>query len=77
MRDGIPLNEHFLALKNKFNNEKDEMERFVKNLEDEIKREEMNNKNKKHKIEILKREYEEINERFQLYKEQTTKQIKE
>ena len=53
------------------------MERFVKNLEDEIKREEMNNKNKKHKIEILKREYEEINERFQLYKEQTTKQIKE
>lgn len=23
LRDGIPLNEHFLALKNKFNNEKD------------------------------------------------------
>ena len=64
MRDGIPLNEHFLALKNKFNNEKDEMERFVKNLEEEIKREEMNNKNKRHKIDILKREYEEINERF-------------
>jgi hypothetical protein len=58
-----------LALKNKFNNEKDEMERFVKNMEDEIKREEMNNKNKKHKIEILKREYEEISERFALYKE--------
>lgn len=77
LRDGIPLNEHFLALKNKFNNEKDEMERFVKNLEEEIKREDMNNKNKKHKIDILKREYEEINERFQLYKEQTTKQIKE
>jgi len=53
-----------LALKNKFNNEKDEMERYVKSLEDEIKKEEMNNKNKKHKIEILKREYEEINERF-------------
>ena len=77
LRDGIPLNEHFLALKNKFNNEKDEMERFVKNLEEEIKREDMNNKNKKHKIEILKREYEEINKGFQLYKEQTTKQIKE
>ena len=77
LRDGIPLNEHFLALKNKFNNEKDEMERYVKNLEEEIKREEMNNKNKRHKIDILKREYEEINERLQLYKEQTTKQIKE
>lgn len=63
------MNEHFLALKNKFNNEKDEMERFVKNLEEEIKKEEMNNKNKRHKIDILKREYEEINERFQLYKE--------
>jgi len=23
LRDGIPLNEHFLALKNKFNNEQD------------------------------------------------------
>jgi hypothetical protein len=60
LRDGIPLNEHFLALKNKFNNEKDELEKFVRGLEDEIKREEMNNKNKRHKIEILKREYDEI-----------------
>jgi hypothetical protein len=60
LRDGIPLNEHFLALKNKFNNEKDEMEKFVKSLDDEIKREEMSNKNKRHKIEILKREYDEI-----------------
>lgn len=77
LRDGIPLNEHFLALKNKFNNEKDEMERFVKNMEDEIKREESSNKSKKHKIEILKREYDEITERFNLYKEQTTKTIKE
>lgn len=29
----------------------------------------MNNKNKKHKIEILKREYDEITERLNLYKE--------
>ena len=58
LRDGIPLNEHFLALKNKFNNEKDELEKYVSTLAEEIKREEMNNKNKKHKIEILKREYD-------------------
>jgi hypothetical protein len=38
------LNEHFLALKNKFNNEKDELEKFAKGLEDEIKREEISNK---------------------------------
>jgi hypothetical protein len=44
LRDGIPLNEHFIALKNKFNNEKDELERKVRNIEDEIRKEEMNNR---------------------------------
>lgn len=77
LRDGIPLNEHFLALKNKFNNEKEDLEKYVKTLEEEIKKEEMNNKNRKHKIEILKREYDEINNRFITYKEQTMKSIKE
>lgn len=77
LRDGIPLNEHFLALKNKYNNEKDELEKYIHNLEDEIKREEQNNKNKRHKIEILKREYEEISQRFNMYKDQTQRQIKE
>jgi len=45
------------------------MEKYVKGLDAEMKREEMNNKNKKHKIEILKREYEEITKTFQLYKD--------
>lgn len=73
LRDGIPLNEHFLALKNKFNNERDELEKYVKELEEEIRREEANNKNKKHKIEILKREFDEINHRFQMHKDTTQK----
>ena len=77
LRDGIPLNENFLALKNKFNNEKDDLEKYIKALDDENRKEEMNNKQKKHKIEILKREFDEINHRFQLHKEQTQKQIKE
>lgn len=77
LRDGIPLNEHFLALKNKFNNEKDELEKYVRTLEEEIRREEMNNKTKKHKIEILKREHEELNQTFFMHKEQTQRQIKE
>lgn len=76
LRDGIPLNEHFLALKNKFNNEKDDLDKFVKNLDEEIKKEEMSNKNKKHKIEILKREHEEISQHFNVYKEKTTNDIK-
>jgi hypothetical protein len=65
-----------LALKNKFNNEKDDLEKFSKNLEDEIKREEMNNKNRRHKIDILKREHDEISRSFNLYKEKTTNDIK-
>ena len=69
LRDGIPLNEHFLALKNKFNNEKDDLEKYINALLEEMKREEMNNKNKKHKIEILKREYDEITHRLAVYKE--------
>lgn len=77
LRDGIPLNEHFLALKNKFNNEKDDLEKYIKALDDEIRREEMNNKNKRHKIEILKREQEEISKNFQIYRDQTTKHTKE
>lgn len=71
LRDGIPLNEHFLALKNKFNNEKDDLEKYIKSLEEEIKREDMNNKNKKHRIEILKKEYEFINEKVKAYKLRT------
>lgn len=76
LRDGIPLNEHFLALKNKFNNEKDDLEKFQKNLDDETKREEINNKNKRHKIEILKREQAEISKTFQLYREKIQNDVK-
>ncbi len=71
LRDGIPLNEHFLALKNKYNNEKDEMDKYVRALNEENAKEEQANKQKKHKIEILKREFDEINQRFIVYKENT------
>jgi hypothetical protein len=40
LRDGIPLNEHFLALKNKYNNEKDELNKFVASLLEENSKEE-------------------------------------
>lgn len=64
LRDGIPLNEHFLALKNKFNNEKDVLEKQVKQMRDEIERDEQSNKQKRHRIDILGREYEEISGQF-------------
>jgi len=77
LRDGIPLNEHFLALKNKFNNEQDLLKKEVEYMQDEIRREENSNKQRNHKIEILKREYEEINTKHNEYKEATVKQMKD
>ena len=44
LRDGIPLNEHFLALKNKFNNEQDVLKKNVEIMDEEIKKEENANK---------------------------------
>lgn len=58
LRDGIPLNEHFLALKNKYNNEQDDMNKFVQQLEDEIKKNEQLNRAKQDRIEILHQEHE-------------------
>ncbi len=45
------------------------MDKFQASLEDEIRREETANKNKRHKIEILKREYEEISRQYDLFKD--------
>ena len=43
LRDGIPLNEHFLALKNKFNNEQDMLEKNAVMVDEENKKEEKAN----------------------------------
>jgi len=40
LKDGIPLNEHFIALKNKFNKEKEVEEKKLWNTEEDIKHEE-------------------------------------
>ena len=77
LRDGIPLNEHFLALKGKYNNEFKILEKNYKILEEEIKKEEGQNRNRKNKIDILRREYDEIRDQLQKYKEATAKQLKD
>jgi hypothetical protein len=77
LRDGIPLNEHFLALKNKFNNEQDLLRKQDEIMRDEIRKEENQNKQKNHKIEILKAEYEQIKKQYNDFKESTTKQMKD
>ena len=77
LRDGIPLNEHFLALKNKFNNEQDSMTKNANMVDEELKKEENSNVQKNRKIENLKREYEELSTEFQLEKETTLRTKKD
>lgn len=77
LRDKIPLNEHFLALKNKFNNEQDSLKKTVEIMEDENKREEMANKQRTHRTDILKREFEEIQTRYQDFKEAKQKELRD
>lgn len=52
LRDGIPLNEHFLALKNKYNNEKDALDKQRKIMEEEIAHLQERNDSRKKAIEI-------------------------
>ena len=73
LRDGIPLNEHFLALKNKFNNEQDSLKKKSEIAEEELKKLDKENKQKNQKIGILKREYEDVSEDFQNFKQSSIK----
>lgn len=64
LRDGIPLNEHFLALKNKFNNEKSFLDKNEQIMRDELLKEEINNKTKKNKILVHKEQNTQQNLKF-------------
>ncbi len=65
LRDGIPLNEHFLALKNKFNNEQKELKAREKTEQDDIEMLEVSNENKRHRIEVMQNDYRKIMQRFE------------
>jgi len=69
LRDGIPLNEHFLALKNKFNNEQKELQAKVKNAQSDIERDEASNENKRHRIEVMQNDYRKVLNRYEETKE--------
>ena len=74
LRDGIPLNEHFLALKNKFNNEQKELQARVKNAQAEIERDEASNENKRHRIEVMQNDYRKVLNRFEENKERANQE---
>lgn len=65
LRDGIPLNEHFLALKNKYNNEHKELQAQKQHALDEIEREEANNAHKRHKIDCSQQEYKKMRRKLE------------
>lgn len=77
LKDGIPLNEHFIALKNKYNVEKDNWEKKLDLQDEENKNEIKNNKEKTHRIEILNHEFEVISDRYNYFKKETTARIED
>ena len=76
LRDGIPLNEHFLALKNKFNNEQADLKKQVQLQENEIKQDQDKNDASRHKIDILKGEYNALDHKFSVYKDEKQEKLK-
>lgn len=64
LRDGIPLNEHFLALKNKYNNEYDALKKQREALGEEIQHLQDRNDAKKKAIEIQKQDFSMITRKF-------------
>ena len=77
LRDGIPLNEHFLALKNKFNNEQADLKKEVELRENEINQDKEKNDQSRHRIDILKGEHADISRKFQIYKGEKEDKIKQ
>jgi uncharacterized coiled-coil protein SlyX len=77
LKDGIPVNEHFIALKNKYNVEKDSWEKKLTNQDEDNKAEIKNNKERTHRIEILNHEFEVISDRYNYFKKETTARIED
>ena len=76
MKDGIPLNEHFIALKNKYNTEMGDYEDRVKQLEEEIRNIEKDNEGCKQRIAILNQEYANVEENYAKYADNSNADIR-
>ncbi len=77
LRDGIPLNEHFLALKNKYNNENDSLLKAQNALQDEINKERMNNDAKRERIDILKSEHDTISKKLNASRDLNSRNVRD
>jgi hypothetical protein len=76
-RDGVPLNEHFLALKTKYTNEKEVFEKHLQDLSTEIQRISNENKNLQEELDYTNRNYFDIIEKTSQNKDYYTHKINE
>ncbi|CAI2365613.1 unnamed protein product [Moneuplotes crassus] len=72
LQEGIPVNSDFIALKEKFNDQKEVWDNKLMNQEADNKSEIKNNKGKEHTIVILNHEFDDISDRYTTYKKDTT-----
>jgi hypothetical protein len=63
-RDGVPLNEHFLALKTKYTNEKDQFEKYITDINSEIYQMDQENKFLSSQIDDTNKNYYDIIEKL-------------
>lgn len=63
-RDGVPLNEHFLALKTKYTNERDHFEKLISDIVNEVQNIDSENKYFALEIENTNKNYYEIMEKI-------------
>ena len=59
-RDGVPLNEHFLALKTKYTNEKDQFDLLILTMQNDLDRIENENKQYEAEIKACQKNYHDI-----------------
>ena len=76
LRDGIPLNEHFLALKNKYNNDEKAKIEQRKNIEAQQQMDMRENDERRNRIRIMKGEYDRLAEEFRRERELKEKELK-
>jgi len=70
------LNEHFLSLKNKFNNEKDTLSKEQKNLEEDIHKQEGKNQQTQDNIDTKKKDIQAANADFEKLRKDKNKEMR-
>jgi len=74
-RDGVPLNEHFLALKTKYTGEKDQFDNLIMSLENELVRIDNENKQYEEEIKNSQKNYHDIVQRTAVSSEDYSSKI--